>query len=101
MQVTPQRILYIVTKANWGGAQRYVYDLAVAAKAAGHEVSVAYGAEGRLAERLRQEGIKALVVGSLGRDLSVTTDTAAFRDLYRTINAVGPDVLHLNSSKAG
>ena len=34
------RIIYAITKANWGGAQRYVYDLAVAAKAQGYEVGV-------------------------------------------------------------
>ncbi len=28
---TPRRILYVITKATWGGAQRYVFDLAVAA----------------------------------------------------------------------
>ncbi len=98
---TSKRILYVVTKATWGGAQRYVFDLALAAKAAGHEVTVAYGAEGRLAEALRSSGIRGITVGNLGRDLSVSTDTAAFRDLYRVINAVGPDVVHLNSSKAG
>ena len=38
-----KRILYVITKASWGGAQRYVYDLALASKSAGYEVSVAYG----------------------------------------------------------
>lgn len=96
-----KRILYVVTKATWGGAQRYVFDLAVAAQAAGHQVTVAYGAEGRLSERLQIAGIRGVTLQNLGRDLSVAADSAAFFDLYRTISAVGPDVLHLNSSKAG
>ncbi len=104
MRVSPaaqKRILYIVTKAAWGGAQRYVFDLSVAAKALGHEVVVAYGQEGRLAERLRAEGIRGIALQALSRDLSLTQDRAAFWDLYRVIGEVGPDVLHLNSSKVG
>lgn len=98
---SPKRILYVVTKANWGGAQRYVFDLALAAHQAGHQVTVAYGAEGRLAERLRESGIAGIALQNLGRDLSITADRAAFLDIYRAISVVGPDILHLNSSKAG
>jgi len=46
------RILYVITKANWGGAQRYVYDLATAAQAAGHEVRVVSGPAGALTRKL-------------------------------------------------
>ncbi len=96
----PKRILYIVTKANWGGAQRYVFDLATAAKATGHSVVVAYGQEGALAERLKKAGVEGRLLGNLGRDVS-TRDAGAYRDIYRLINELGPDVVHLNSSKAG
>ena len=26
--VKPKKVLFLITKATWGGAQRYVYDLA-------------------------------------------------------------------------
>ncbi|WP_218137178.1 hypothetical protein, partial [Vibrio cholerae] len=29
MKSKKQKILYVITKGNWGGAQRYVFDLAV------------------------------------------------------------------------
>ncbi len=30
MSTPRKKILYVITKSNWGGAQRYVYDLATA-----------------------------------------------------------------------
>ena len=34
------KVLYGITKSNFGGAQRYVFDLAVEAQESGHEVAV-------------------------------------------------------------
>jgi hypothetical protein len=61
--VTP-RILYLITKANWGGAQRYVFDLALASQREGFDVVVAYGTPGELEER-RQERSERLLLGLL------------------------------------
>lgn len=94
------KILYVVTKSNWGGAQRYVFDLATAAKAMGHEVAVAFGGHGELERRLVAAGVRTIEVPSLGRDIGVA-DFAAYRDLARIIRRERPTVLHLNSSKAG
>ncbi|MGL1152577.1 hypothetical protein ACSTLF_00400, partial [Vibrio parahaemolyticus] len=66
MEVTKKhRILYVITKANWGGAQRYVYDLAIAASAAGYEVLVATGFTGELTERLTEAHIPTILVSGL------------------------------------
>jgi len=46
------KILYSITKSNWGGAQRHVFDLALYSKKMGHDVVVALGGEGLLKERL-------------------------------------------------
>lgn len=97
----PKRILYVITKGTWGGAQRYVYDLAAAAKARGHQVVVAYGSEGVLAQHLREQGLRSVRLPSLERDISLTSDWSAYRELYRLISQEAPDVLHLNSSKVG
>ena len=37
------KILYVITKSNWGGAQRHVFDLSTAMKKRGHTVVVALG----------------------------------------------------------
>ena len=94
------RILYVITKANWGGAQRYVFDLACAAHAAGHEVAVAYGEPGLLTKRLEGASIRTIEVAGLGRDMS-TRDAGAFSTLRALFRDERPQVVHLNSAKAG
>lgn len=95
------KVLYMITKGSWGGAQRYVYDLAVASQAAGYDVAVAYGTEGALGERLRAAGIRTHPIPALGRDIGIARDFASYRALGAVIRLEQPDVLHLNSSKAG
>ena len=61
------KVLYVITKSNWGGAQRYVFDLATAAKAQGFDAVVAFGGNGELAARLRAANVRTLSVPALGR----------------------------------
>lgn len=96
----PTKVLYVVTKSNWGGAQRYVFDLATAAKTQGFDVAVAFGGDGELAKRLRAANVRTISLPALGRDIGVA-DFAAYHALSRTIREERPDVLHLNSSKVG
>src|SRR3989344_3167421 len=95
------KILYVITKANWGGAQKYVYELATGAEAAGHEVAVAYGEGGELERRLEVAGIRALPVPALSRDVGIARELQAWHALGRLFKDQQPDVVHLNSSKAG
>ena len=95
------RILYVITKANWGGAQRYVYDLATAAKAAGHEVLVATGAEGALTKNLHEAGVATRSIESMKRDVGVFAELRALNSLISIVREYAPDVIHGNSSKGG
>lgn len=95
------RILYVITKANWGGAQRYVYDLAVAAKDAGHEVLVVSGSEGPLTERLAAEGVETRAIAGMKRDIALMEEFRSFRALLSAMHEFRPDIVHGNSSKAG
>lgn len=95
------RILYVITKGNWGGAQRYVYDLATAAAAAGHETAVAYGEPGLLPERLGESGIRSIPVRGLARDVGFLREFAALSGLVGLYRRERPQVAHINSSKAG
>lgn len=97
----PLRVLYVVTKANWGGAQRYVYDIAVAARAEGHEVLVVSGAPGPLTTRLTEAGVTTKVITTLERDIRLKSEWRSFKELVRIVREFKPDVLHANSSKAG
>lgn len=94
-------VLYVITKATWGGAQRYVFDLIEGAVAAGYRPALAYGEPGLLAERAGEAGIPTHPVNGLGRDISFFGDVFAFLGLLRLFREIRPDIVHLNSSKAG
>lgn len=96
-----KKILYVITKANWGGAQRYVFDLATNLPKEQFEVAIALGGNGLLAQKLQEAGTMIYHSRSLGRDMSVGKDIKSFFELYRLFKKVRPDVVHLNSSKAG
>ena len=95
------KILYVITKSNWGGAQKYVFDLALAMKNQNHEVSVAFGGSGILAGKLRDEGINTIEIQNLGRDVDLLKEFYVFKDLYKIFKKEKPDLVHLNSSKIG
>lgn len=105
---TKKKILFVITKSNWGGAQRYVYDLATNLPKEQFEVAVAFGGTGEtgastglLAERLKEAEVRTIFMTSFTRDISVALEFSAFFELLRVIKKESPDVLHLNSSKAG
>ncbi len=100
-QLAGKKILFVITKSNWGGAQRYVYDLATALPAHGFEVHVAFGQSGRFSQALRRAEIFMHPIASLQRDISLFTDIQSFFELLRLFRAEKPDIVHLNSSKAG
>lgn len=97
----PKRILYVITKANWGGAQRYVFDLAVASKKAGYEVLVVSGNEGTLTERLKEAGVAYRTIAAMKRDISLLDEFRSFKTLLKIVEEFHPDTIHGNSSKAG
>jgi glycosyltransferase involved in cell wall biosynthesis len=105
---TKEKVLFVITKSNWGGAQRYVYDLATSLSKEQYEVAVAFGGTGEtaaprglLAERLKEAGIRTIFLISFTRDIYFFREFRAFFELLKVIRKERPEVLHLNSSKAG
>jgi glycosyltransferase involved in cell wall biosynthesis len=94
------KILYVITKGTWGGAQRYVYDLATSVQQ-NHDVAVAFGTPGLLKEKLAQKNIRTIEISSLGRDINPLLDIHSFFALLRIFRKEKPDVVHVNSSKIG
>jgi glycosyltransferase involved in cell wall biosynthesis len=94
------KIVYLITKSNWGGAQRYVYDLATSFKAKGVEVAVAFGGNGVLKEKLEEASVRTIPLTTLVRDVALKREFESAKELYQLIKQEKPDVLHLNSSKA-
>jgi len=95
------RILYGITKSNFGGAQRYVFDLACEAKRRGHEVAVLCGGQGELVSRLQSEDIRVVPLPSLNRNISLIKDVKEFISLIKILSRENPGVFHVNSSKMG
>lgn len=94
------KVLYVITKGNWGGAQKYVYDLAVAATAAGYEVAVAFGEPGNLEGKLAEAGIRTIPL-PVKNEASLGAILRAKKVLKKLFWEEKPDVVHLNSSLAG
>lgn len=94
------KIVYIITKSNWGGAQRHVYDLATTMKDKGHDVWVALGGNGLLKEKLGAANIYTFTIAGLRRDLSPGKDAGSFKEIFSIIRSKKPDIIHLHSPKA-
>jgi len=94
------KILYLITKSNWGGAQRHVFDLAVSMRDKGHEVSVALGGDGTLRTKLEAAGIYTHSISTLGRDISASKDAGSLKEIISIIRHRRPDILHMHSPKA-
>ena len=94
------KILYAITKSNWGGAQRHLFDLATKMKERGHTPVVALGGDGILRKKLEDTGIKTYTIAKLSRDIALSKDAGSFKELFSVIKREKPDVLHLHSPKA-
>jgi len=101
-------VLFIITKSNYGGAQRYVHDLACNLNRDKYEVAVAFGGTGTkgaptgsLYTKLKQVGIRTIAIQHFMRNVSIVDDVRAFIELTRLCYREHPDTLHVTSSKAG
>lgn len=101
MALQKRKILFLITKSNFGGAQRYVYDLAIGLPKSEFKVMVASGGTGVLTDKLKNADIKVVPIPSLERDISLIKELRSFIELWQIIREEKPDVLHINSSKAG
>jgi len=96
-----KKILIVITKSNFGGAQKYVFELAKSLKKQNLDVFVALGGSGALLQKLEAENIPVTSLPSLQRDISLSNDLKSSIDLFKLIKKIKPDVVHLNSSKIG
>lgn len=99
--ILKKKILFVITKSNFGGAQRYVYDLATNLPKDSFEVTVAFGGTGLLRDKLETAGIATRQIPSFQRDISFFKELKGAFELATLIRELHPDIIHLNSSKAG
>ncbi len=96
-----KKVLFLITKSNWGGAQRYVYDLATHLDRSRFEPVVALGGDGELAVMLKHAGVRVINLKQLKNTSSLSQAKLAITELQEMIKNERPDVFHLNSSVAG
>jgi len=97
-----KKILYIITQSNLGGAQKYVLDLATGLKKQDFNVAVAAGGDGELFRRLQAAGIKIFKLKWLRRGaFNPILDLFGLWEIIKLVKRERPDIIHLNSSKAG
>ena len=96
-----KNILYLITRAELGGAQRYVLDLANNLQGE-FNITVAFGKQdtnGELAEKLKIAGINNYNIPHLKRAISPIDDFLALVEIIKLIKKIKPNIIHLNSSK--
>lgn len=100
-----KKLVYVVTKSSWGGAQKYVYDLAQSLKD-DYEVEIwcgqnELGTQTSLMDKGVDAGIRVRCIKNLGRDIKLNRELGVWCDFYGMIKNHKPDILHLNSTKVG
>ena len=95
------KILYIITQSELGGAQKYVSDLAQYFHGNSLDITVSSGEQGELMKNMSLSGTKIHIFKHLAREISPIQDILCFFEIYAYIKKERPDIVHLNSSKAG
>ena len=91
------KILYIITQADGGGAQKYVLSLAKHFKGA-----IAAGMEAtQLFDDTKAAGLNVYLLKHLKRNIHPWHDFLAVWEIRQLIKKTAPDIVHLNSTKAG
>ncbi len=98
-----KKILFLITKGNFGGAQRYVYDLATHLPKEQFEAVVACGTkEGTtLIQKLSEKNIRTIGLETSEREINLKNDLTTVKEIIKLIKTEQPHILHLNSSKIG
>ncbi|GMQ47863.1 glycosyltransferase family 4 protein [Vibrio sp. 10N] len=101
--MTQKSILYIITRSDVvGGASIHLVDLIRHANQEGYQVNVAVGGEGEFSRYLRDnEDCQVYCLTHLKRELHLSSDARAIREIRTLIKSLSPDIVHLHSAKAG
>lgn len=100
-QFSQTKIIFCITKSTFGGAGRYVLDLATSLPKETFDVAVAFGGRGLLKEKLELSKTRTISMESLDRDINFSNDVETFKRLLLIFRVEKPDIIHLNSSKMG
>jgi len=93
-------ILYIITKSVWGGAAKYVFDL-VTNLSDEFEINIAAGGQGKFAQKIKEANLPYFEIKNFQRRVNIFKDFLAGFEILFLLFKLKPDIIHVNSSKAG
>lgn len=94
------KICFVITKGNWGGAQKYLFTLATSLPKDKYDVLAIVGVGEILKKKIEKEGIRVYEIKDLKRNISIFAEIISFIKIFKIVSKESPDVLHLNSPKA-
>jgi len=94
------KVLYLITRAERGGAQVHVLDL-IRGFRDQFNIEVAAGEDGFFLEKACQFGATCHVVPGLVQPIDALNDLRALREIVALLRKRRPDVVHAHTSKAG
>jgi len=99
MQEVKQKILFIITQSEMGGAQRFVLDMATSLSKDKYDVTISAGGDGEMFNKLAS--IKNHRLKHLKRSPGLIKAMLAISEIRKLIKQEKPDVLFLCSTMAG
>src|SRR3989344_4951690 len=88
-----KKILFVITKGNWGGAQKYVFDLATGLPKDKIDSAVAFGEGSILGQKLIEAGVRIIKLAHSKRDIN-RSDIQLFWELWKLFRNEKPDIIH-------
>lgn len=96
-----RKLFICITKSNWGGAQKYVFDIATNTPRDQFDTTVLLGEGGELKTKLEEAGVKIILLKNAQRDINLLREFELGLELTKIFKKEKPDIVHLNSSKMG
>jgi glycosyltransferase involved in cell wall biosynthesis len=94
------KILYLITRADRGGAQIHLANL-IEGFGGEFEPVVGVGEEGYLTEHLRRKGVACYILPNLVHPIHPGKDLRAVADVWSLIRRTRPALVHSHTAKAG
>jgi glycosyltransferase involved in cell wall biosynthesis len=101
MDIEKKKLFICITKSNWGGAQKYVFDIATNTPRDQFDTSVLLGGTGDLKKKLEDAGVKTILLKNSQRDIDAKKEFGLLFELIKIFKKEKPDIVHLNTSKIG
>lgn len=102
-KIKRKKVLFVITQSEFGGAQRFLYNLISQLNQSVYDLKVAIGdtSDKEFVLALKNAGIEVSELKWLTRNINPVKDLGAIFELRKLIKKFEPETVLLNSSKAG